>query len=296
MGEYTKKGLLFLMISVITSIIGVIVLYSFFFSFDFENITSENFVNLFITIIPGLIIAIIGGLFGLIGAILMLMGRKEFGEKHSKFIFYAIMIFIIAIIVSFVINSLSTFMVYSSSISQMPFGSDPSNTADLLRNNMYISVINTPITAALGGLIWVFGLYQLEDENGRTVLFATYVCMIVTAVLVSISLFLFFEDFINSANFEELMGSSSSSSYSQLFSSSSWIGNIGIISLVGGSISNILLFIALYIPYKRITSGELAPVKTAYQNSIKSSRYCPNCGRLIPEDAETCPYCGRKFW
>jgi hypothetical protein len=25
------------------------------------------------------------------------------------------------------------------------------------------------------------------------------------------------------------------------------------------------------------------------------SRHCPNCGRSIPEDARTCPYCSKKF-
>ena len=27
----------------------------------------------------------------------------------------------------------------------------------------------------------------------------------------------------------------------------------------------------------------------------KSERRCPDCGRIIPEDAQLCPYCGKKF-
>jgi len=27
----------------------------------------------------------------------------------------------------------------------------------------------------------------------------------------------------------------------------------------------------------------------------KSDRRCPSCGRVIPEDAKMCPYCGKKF-
>ena len=27
----------------------------------------------------------------------------------------------------------------------------------------------------------------------------------------------------------------------------------------------------------------------------KSNRRCPNCGRHIPEDANVCPYCGKRF-
>lgn len=26
-----------------------------------------------------------------------------------------------------------------------------------------------------------------------------------------------------------------------------------------------------------------------------SSRHCPNCGREIPQDARSCPYCNKKF-
>ena len=27
----------------------------------------------------------------------------------------------------------------------------------------------------------------------------------------------------------------------------------------------------------------------------KHDRYCPNCGRAIPFDANVCPYCGKQF-
>jgi len=28
----------------------------------------------------------------------------------------------------------------------------------------------------------------------------------------------------------------------------------------------------------------------------QNKRRCPNCGRVIPEDARICPYCERFFW
>ena len=36
------------------------------------------------------------------------------------------------------------------------------------------------------------------------------------------------------------------------------------------------------------------PKETPKQES-KSDRRCPDCGRIIPDDAELCPYCGKKF-
>ena len=59
-------------------------------------------------------------------------------------------------------------------------------------------------------------------------------------------------------------------------------------------ISNLLLVIALYIPYKRITSGELVPVIPTTKSS-EPDRRCPNCGQGIPFDAKICPYCSKRF-
>jgi predicted amidophosphoribosyltransferase len=54
------------------------------------------------------------------------------------------------------------------------------------------------------------------------------------------------------------------------------------------------MLIALYIPYKRIISGKLVPFSTSKTPS-QSDRFCPNCGKVIAWDAQTCPYCGKRF-
>ena len=297
MKEYTKTGLLLLMISEIIAVIAAIFLYSFWLSFNPENIAPENFTNFFMAIIPGAIIGGIGGLLGLIGAILMLVGRKEFGEKHRKFIFYAVLVFIISIVVSVILVGISMFVTFAS-VSQSFTSESPDDMVDFFRNNnfMIITAITTLISATLGGLIWIFGLYQLENKTGRIVLFAAYIGMIITATIVAISSMLVFEDLIGSGGFEKLLNSSSfnSSSYTQLSSSFPWIGTTAIFSLIGNTISNVLLIIALYIPYKRITSGELIPISTSTK-AAESDRICPNCGKAIPFDANICPYCSKKF-
>ncbi|UCF11905.1 MAG: zinc ribbon domain-containing protein [Thermoplasmatales archaeon] len=298
MKGYTKTGLLLLIIYEIIAVIAVIFLYSFWLSFNPENITTEIFSNFFMAIIPGAVIAGIGGLLGLIGAILMLLGRKEFGEKHRKFIFYAILVFVISIVVSVLLAGILMFATFTS-LGQTSFPSEnPSDMVDFFRNSNYITItaITAPISAALGGLIWIFGLYQLENKTGRIVLFVAYIIMIVTAIAVAISSKLVFENMINSPAFEELLNTSSysSSAYMQLYSSFPWVGTTAIVSLVGNALSNVLLIIALYIPYKRITSGELVPISIATK-SAEPDRICPNCGKAIPFDANICPYCSKKF-
>ena len=57
-----------------------------------------------------------------------------------------------------------------------------------------------------------------------------------------------------------------------------------IIGLLLGIIGLIIWFIIRPKTYKEKTEKK------------EVNRTCPNCGRNIPEDARTCPYCSKKFW
>ena len=57
-----------------------------------------------------------------------------------------------------------------------------------------------------------------------------------------------------------------------------------IIGLLLGIIGLIIWFIIRPKTYKEKTRGK------------EAERTCPNCGRIIPEDARTCPYCSKNFW
>jgi hypothetical protein len=161
-----------------------------------------------------------------------------------------------------------------------------------MRTSTITSSIITAIGSAIGGLVWVFGLYNLENETGKKILIAAYISMIVTAIAVAISTIMFYEEFINSAVFQELIDSdsySSSTSSTQVFSSLQYLGNTLIIGAIGGVVSNILIFIALYIPYNRIKSGELVPSLSTHL------KRCSNCGREAQPGYTICAYCGNKF-
>jgi len=286
MKNYTKNGLLLLLISQIISIISTFLIYSIFYSFDIENITTENVSSFIFMILPLATIGSIVGILGLVGAILIYVGRKEFGEKHRKFVTYALILVVISIIVQVGIVLISIFMSVSS-FGQIDFTSETSFSLAYLGDSMRITYMVTPIAAILSGLIWVFGLYQLEDKTGRLILFAAYASLIVTSIVTT---------FYGLLNIEEILAMEIDySSSSQLLSNYQWIGQTAIVSLIGNTLTGILFIIALYIPYNRIRSGELTPMQSDLHQEVSSRRKCPQCNNEIPFNAEICPHCGKIF-
>jgi len=260
MQNYTKTGLLLLMIGMITGMIGNVLL--FFTSF----LIGSNILGLF-GLIAISFVAGIGGLIMLIGALLIIIGRKEFGERHQKFTIYAVVIYIISIVIGGVLGVIFAMMSYVS-------------------GSYSYTYITSIITAILGGIAYIFLLYELEDHTGRYVLYAAYASSIVVAIFISL---------YSIGQFGEIFGPvySTDTSSSSVMSATASVGKVAIFNLING----VLLLFAVYIPYRRIISGELVPasINPLGQSSSAPDRVCPNCNRSIPMDANTCPYCGKQF-
>jgi hypothetical protein len=126
----------------------------------------------------------------------------------------------------------------------------------------------------------------LENKKGRTILLAAFVFMILIATVTIMSTLLNIIAWNNQGSLHNLTGQSFSSSQSQ--SVIPWIGPAGFILLLCYLGEYVLLFIALYIPYQRISRGALQPVHPEGKAQIM----CPTCGRTIPYDSINCPYCG----
>jgi MFS family permease len=266
----TQKGLHFLIIgSIITMTYSVITSISSFFAQDAITQIIIGFLA---------IISFIGGILILVGAILFLMGRKEFGEKHQNNVKKAVIIFCISIIVTIFLTVSVAFMTFSAISSASPTLS----LEGLGGSFSILIVIISVISAVLGGLIYYFGLIELENETGKNVLFAGIISSIIISTITS---------FYLAGMLGEIFGSiSSTSSYSSL-SFNSNIGAIGILGLI----PSLIFLYAFYIPYNRIKNGELIPQVSTSTQSTSTSRICPNCGRPIPFDANICPYCGKDF-
>jgi hypothetical protein len=293
MKGYTKTGLLFLMIAVILMLSTALASFSFYSSFHPTNVQGQNITTMF-SLLPLAALGGLGGLLSLIGALFILLGRKEYGEQHRTFIKYAIIIFIITIIIMIIVAIMIAVTVYTWVLSGITTGSTTSLSVNAFQTFMTLTLISTLISAILTGLLWVFALYQLEDKKGRTILIGTFVMMIITATVTVVSTNNNISNWINQGTLDTLFNqtsTSASSVYSQLLSSSPWTGSIGIILVICQLVQNILLFIALYIPYQRISRGELQAVLPM----TSAQKQCPTCGRDIPHDAINCPYCGTQL-
>jgi len=67
-----------------------------------------------------------------------------------------------------------------------------------------------------------------------------------------------------------------------------WLGGV-VCVLAGLMVGIVLLIVGL------VTPGEKKETQIVQPPSRQSDRYCPDCGRNIPFDANMCPYCGKKF-
>lgn len=263
MQGYTKTGLFLLMIGIIIGIFANVILFLLSYT------TSEDISGL-LGIMGAALIAGTGGLLMLIGGILMILGRKELSEKHEKNMIKVLIIFVISIIFAVVISVVMVIIGLSG------------GTTDLA----YYTFATTIISGVIGGFMYYFLLIELEDERGKYVLYVAIIASIVIAGIVS---------FYSTGQIGGLYDTTNAdgTDISSAMSTVSNTGRLGIFSAV----SALLLLYAVYIPYNRIKTGDLVPkiVDPLGQKSTTPERICPNCGKDIPMDANTCPYCGKQF-
>ena len=220
----------------------------------------------------------------------MFLGRKEYGEKHRKYVIIAGIIFLISIIFA-VLLVVGLVISMFSMASEIQF----EQTVDLSFFSYFFLII--PIGAFLNSLFMFFLLYNLEDDIGKKFLISGIIIAMVVTIFLSFVTFQIANDWIIYAedSINEMIKDpphfsfTAESEIQDIFNR--FTSDISSINLIG-IIPNVFYLIAIYIPYKRIKSGELKP-KTDSKNLY--SKYCNNCGRPVPADSIVCAYCGKKF-
>ncbi|RKX96059.1 MAG: hypothetical protein DRN01_03005 [Thermoplasmata archaeon] len=226
MSGYTEKGLVLIILSlVLTIILNLTVFFTGFYSIGGLNQ--------------------ITGLLTLIGLILMFVGRKEYGVKHQRFVVYAVVVFLIAVVFS---------VIYLFYIAAMIFSAVSTGNVDF---SAFVSILYmVQITAILGGLVNVFLLHELESWNGRIVLYAAFVAVVFTSILVVYAAAPAVEDLVTNMekNFETNRYSFQTNEFTvELQKSLSRLNIYGVIN-------SLLFLVATVIAYRRVKSGEVLQV------------------------------------
>lgn len=282
MGEtnLTKIGLWFLIIGQILVLISVI---SFF-------ATNGSIIALSY-------LSIVGGLLAFIALIIMIvggLGLKEYGKKHGTFTLIALIIWIIGFVITLIIGFMVVFFVISAAFPSL--SSSQSFTIELgsLRNLVYTA----PISTVLGGLMYLFLLYKLENKIGKIILFLMFIIAIISSIIVTYFGLQTFDQSLGSVTITVTPYMTSTELTTQL---QSYIDSFNVeISKIGmyGIATNVLILVTLIIPIWRIQTGDLkkVPKETTSVlqpdsvNNIKIN--CPKCGAKNNQESKFCESCG----
>jgi len=125
-------------------------------------------------------ISILGGILALIGAILVILGREVFGEKHSRNAVWSIGIYVVGIVLIFVFT-----IGFALSIVSVAFlTSNPAALSQSIISNFNNFLIGIVVSAAITGLANVLFTYELQKPIGRYLLWAGYATSLVTSIAV----------------------------------------------------------------------------------------------------------------
>ena len=127
----------------------------------------------------GLLIAI-ADLVGIVGGLLIVIGRDSFGRAHSRNTILSVLFFIISIVT---ITTGKILFGATLVLSQIPNGTITyGNRTSSTVNPYLISYIASTIAAALSGLAIVFLTYALHRKTGRIILSVSYVTLLALTV------------------------------------------------------------------------------------------------------------------
>ncbi|UCE39484.1 MAG: hypothetical protein JSW00_09770 [Thermoplasmata archaeon] len=202
---------------------------------------------------PGALIPGILGFFAFIlmlaGWILMITGRREFGDKHSQFVVYSIIALIIGFFIVIVGSMISAFAGISSGVengeAEVTF--DYIAMAKAMKTGMIISFVGS-LLITIGSILLV---YNLENDIGKKVLYIAFIVSIVVSIAVIIYTLPLLDDLA-----EKLEGTPEDDREDEFYEG---IGDISLIEGLG-VIGSVILLIGYFIPYNRIKKGELEPV------------------------------------
>jgi hypothetical protein len=192
----------------------------------------------------------VGGILAIVGAILVIVGRKAFGPTHSRNTIWSIVIYCVGIAIVVVGSVAFFFAVVSASISSASGGTANSTTvAQSLSSSFDILLIGAAVGGAVIGLANILFTYAIQNRRGRVFLWGGYAA----GLAVSIVEFMIIAPLISNAASQAFTGTTyNPAPFSALQAQQQ------VLSLLG-FIPAILYATAIYIAWSRIGKGEIPP-------------------------------------
>lgn len=124
-----------------------------------------------------LYIGLIGSLLSLIGAILVILGRRAFGVAHSRNVVVAVILFVLSIVALIVAAIVFAVVTVSSLLGTVPTPADLVGAVNAL-------LIGAIVVAILGGIAQILFTYEIQDRPGRYLLFGGFVASVALQVAI----------------------------------------------------------------------------------------------------------------
>ena len=193
------------------------------------------------------IVGILGGLLLLIGAILVILGRKAFGSTHARNVVIAIVLFFVGIIIGIITGVLFAAAVFSAIASQ--------NQAALgaaLASAFNTILIGAIIAAVVGGIASVLFTYALQKQTGKMLLWAGYVANLAISIAILAIIGPLVSNAINQAT------SGGTYNPAPINALQGQLNGLGYLSVIPA----LLFAAATYLAWSRVSHGEIPPPTT----------------------------------
>lgn len=190
----------------------------------------------------------VGDILLLIGAILVIVGRKAFGPTHSRNTIWSIIVFVLGIAVIIAGSVVFAVAVASATISSITNGT-PNTTAisQSLSSSFNLLLILAVVGGAILGVAEVLFTYGLQKQTGKILLWTAYAA----ALAVSIVTFLIISPLITNAASQAFSGTTyNPAAFSNLQSQEQVLELLNFIPAI-------IYAIAIYMARSRIQNGEL---------------------------------------
>ncbi len=198
------------------------------------------------TAIP--LIGFIGTILAAIGALLVILGRRAFGDKHSKYVLFSVGTYCFGFIVVVLVAIIFAFSIAAAAST----ATSPSQLIPIVNSALNSFLIGVIIGGAITSISFLLITYAIQNQIGRILLWVAYG----VSLALEVAIFLIITPQITSA----LNASIANGTYSSgpIDALRGQISSLGILNLIPYA----LFATAYYLVYSRVNRGEIPPRTT----------------------------------